>query len=312
MNPGKRSETASSVSMHNRLREWRQLLDRCERKPARKRVHALRVVTLRLQAEVQIDLAEIPRASHQAQSILEFIKHGEKLRKILGAVRELDVWIGKLDRLRVSLSQSGKYVPRSTLECIRQMEQFEGRLKKKRRPLEKKLMTAIKKRKVDFTAAADAVVAATDGRITDNSPSGANASRTQFAQVAKDFPAFSEENLHEFRKRIKMVRYLAESCQSDPACAQIASQMRRLQSAIGEWHDWQALARELHRGRGGTSKDAEELLRTIAAESLESALATCRSITDKLLAEPAGNDRSRKGPARIHPHALLEPVQRSA
>jgi CHAD domain-containing protein len=233
-----------------------------------------------LQAELDIDLAELPRASHEAQAILEFSKQGEKLRKVLGPVRELDVWIGKLQGLLASLARPGDYVPCSTRECMNQIVQFELRLKEKRRRLEKKLIAAIEKRKGSFAAAGDIVI--------DGGPKGdANAARmisAQFAEVVKGFPVLNEENLHEFRKRIKMVRYLAETHHGDTACIQFAAQLKKLQSAIGVWHDWQAIAREVRRGRS-KGKDAAELLEAIAAESLEAALTTCRTITDKLLAD---------------------------
>lgn len=289
---------AKSLSTPERLGEWTQLIGRCKRKPTRKRVHALRVSTLRLQAELDLDLAELPHASHEAQAILEFGKQGEKLRKVLGPVRELDVWTGKLERVRASLAQSGDYVPRSTRECIRQLEQFESRLRQTRRRLEKKLIATIEKRKIHLAAAGEIESAVYPGPNR-----GADAARevsARFAELVNGFPAFDEENLHEFRKRIKIVRYLAEIHQRDTACAQIAAQMKKLQSAIGEWHDWQALVREVQRGRQN-GKDVAELLAAIAAESLETALSTCRSVTDKLRGKdpglPAASSVS-KGPQR--------------
>lgn len=299
MNPGTRLNGANSIDLHDRLEQWRQLLDRCEQKPVRKRVHALRVVTLRLQAELSIDLAELPSASHQAHAILEFIRQGEKLRKALGPVRELDVWIGKLQGLCASLRRSGDYIPRSTRDCIRQLERVESRLKQSRRSLEKKLTAAIKRRRPSFADALEEVSVAVDGRVIDHGMDASRMIRDRFSEVAKDFPEFNEENLHEFRKRIKMVRYLAEIHESEPACAQFVAQMRKLQSSIGEWHDWQDIERTVRRERS-KSKDAAELLETIAAESFEAALITCRQLTDKLVGEHAPHsDLVRKAPARV-------------
>ena len=286
MNSSKRSDRAVSITMSDRLGEWRRLVDCCGRRPTRKRVHALRVVTLRLQAELDIHLADLPRASHQAQTILEFSRQGEKLRGVLGPVREFDVWISKLQGLRASFAESAAgYVPQTTRECIRQIERLELRLKEKRRRLEKKLVVAIGKRKGDFAAAADEIDLSMDEPAGDAGVDAVSVIRTRFAEVAKDFPAFDAENLHDFRKRIKMVRYLAEIHAADPACGRIAAQMKKLQSAIGEWHDWQALAREALRGHRVKSKDLAELLDSVAAESLESALATCHSITARLIGE---------------------------
>lgn len=297
MNLRKRGDEAATTGIQDRLGQWRQLIDRCDRKATRKRVHALRVVTLRLQAELELELSELPSASHQAQAILEFNKQGEKLRKVLGPVRELDVWVGKLQALRASLMQSGEYVPRSARDCIRQLERFEARLKEGRRPLEKKLVAAIRKRKADFESAEEDVASVVDRSVHQDWIDTASGIIRRFAAIARDFPTFNEENLHEFRKRIKMIRYLAEMHPSNKECDLIAAQMKKLQSVIGEWHDWQALAREIHHGRSKNSV-AAELLETIAAESLESAVATSTAITDKLIGGRAAQpDGGRKAPA---------------
>lgn len=301
MNSRKRWNGAGSITAYGRIAAWRQLLDRCQRKPTRKRVHALRVVTLRLQAQLETELAELPRAARPAKAILAFSRQAEKLRKALGPVRELDVWIGKLRGLRARLAEPGVYVPRSTRACVRQLEQFESQLKQSRRPLEKKLIAAIEKRIDNLSVRADVIGADLAGHATSNGLNAASTIRTRFAEIAKSFPAFDQENLHEFRKRIKLIRYIAELHQGDAASAQIAAQMKKLQSAIGEWHDWQALARRVRRGCSRRN-DAAELLEAIAAESLEAALTTSRSITSRLLAEDA--------PAP-HPAPVRKPPQRA-
>ena len=306
MNSGNRSDGSLASSMRERLEGWRKLVDRCGRKPTRKRVHALRVVTLRLQAELEIDLAELPEASHQAQAILRFNKLGEKLRKVLGPVRELDVWVGKLEGLRGSLTQHAGYIPESAQATTRQIEKLESRFKARRRRFEKRLVAAIDKRKDKFADAARMIDGDVDAHTRDSGPEAIDAIRNRFAEVTKDFPAFNEENLHEFRKRIKMVRYRADMHAAKPAGAQIAAQMKKMSSAIGEWHDWQEIAREAAHAHRGKSKELAEMLDAIAAESLESALATSQSITARLLENQsstieARNVSGRKPPMRGDP-----------
>jgi hypothetical protein len=65
---------------------WRKLVKRCGKKPTRKRAHALRVVTLRIQAEVENKVVDLPHASHPAQAMLRFGKLAEKLRAALRSV----------------------------------------------------------------------------------------------------------------------------------------------------------------------------------------------------------------------------------
>ncbi len=287
MNVRKRTDRAASKSVRDRIASWRGLLERCGIKATRKRVHALRVVTLRVQAELERDLTELPSASHQAQAILRFSKQAEKLREALSPVREFDVWLGKLRGLRASLTETGDYVPRSMHESIRGIDRLEERIKKKRNSAEKKLVAEIGKRGGHLVRASEEVDEALSEFVFGEEAGIAAELVERFRVVKADFSTFDEENLHEFRKRIKTVRYLAEiHASADRACAQIAKQVKKMQSAIGEWHDWQELGLEArsHRSR---SKELTELLDTVTAEAFETAVSTVHMISANLLGEDA-------------------------
>ncbi len=288
MNLKKQAGKADGTTLHKRVAAWVELLARCGSKPTRKRVHALRVVTLRLQAELERDVSELPRASHQAQAMLQFSKQAEKLRQALGPAREIDVWIGKLHGLRASLSASEEYVPRSMQECLRGIDRLEERLQRKRRSAGKKLAAAIEKKKARFTKAAEKLEATPeDPRLAD--PAGiAEELVVDFRRVQAEFSVLDEANLHDFRKRIKTVRYLAEMhAGADRECARIATQMKKLQGAIGEWHDWQALADETQRMQHAWSKPLAELLESVSKETFEAALETAHSVTARVLGDGA-------------------------
>src|SRR5579871_792788 len=253
------------TALQDRLAAWADLLDRCDSKPTRKRVHALRVVTLRLQAELERDLSELPHASHQAQAMLRFGKQAEKLRQALGPVREIDVWISQLNELRASLNKPGEYTPRSMQECLQGADRLEDRLTKDRRSAAKALVAAIEKKKHRFRKAEEELEVAWHDLPLVEAKGIAAELVGHFDQVRAEFPVLEESNLHDFRKRIKTVRYLAEiHARADRECARIATQMKKLQGAIGEWHDWQALAGECRRGNHGWSKPLAELLDSIA------------------------------------------------
>jgi CHAD domain-containing protein len=280
---------------------WRELLGQCERKPTRRRVHALRVVTLRIQAELEHDISELPHASHQARAILRFDKLADKLRQTLGRVRELDVWIGKLGRLRTSLGETAAYVPRSTHACIHQIDRLEERLRNRRSFAGQKLTAQIAKRRRDFLALGDEIDQLGSDRLHGTDTSEAHVILKNFGAVIAEFPGFDENNLHEFRKRIKKVRYLVEIHQDgDPACGRMAAQMKKLQSAIGEWHDWQVLARTARRSRHAEDMELGELLDTLAAESYEAAIDACHNIIARMVKLHAGvvqaSDGSRPKP----------------
>jgi CHAD domain-containing protein len=288
MNSKKRAGGVDSTALHERLAAWIELLGRCGSKPTRKRVHALRVATLRLQAESERDVSELPRASHQAQAMLQFGKQAEKLRQALGPVREFDVWIGKLRGLCTSLNKPGEYLPRSIRECLRGIDRLEDRLKRKRRTAEKKLAASIEKKSDRFVEAAQKLEETPREARLPDAAGVAEELVARFGRTRAEFPVLDETHLHEFRKSIKMVRYLAEMHASvDGECARIAAQMRKLQSAIGEWHDWQALAREVRRGHHAWSNPLAELLESVSKETFETALATAHSVTAHMLGEGA-------------------------
>ena len=203
-------DKANAATLNGRLDAWLELLARCGSKPTRKRVHALRVSTLRLQAEVERDVSELPHASHQAQAMLQFGKKAEKLRQELGPVREIDVWIGKLRGLRTSISKPGEYMPLSMQECLRGIDRFEDQLQRRRRTAGKKLVEAIEKMRDRFVKAAEKLEAAPEDRRVADATGIAKELIEHFRRVRAEFPVFDEANLHDFRKRIKTVRYLAE------------------------------------------------------------------------------------------------------
>jgi CHAD domain-containing protein len=303
MNQRERSGDRELQTTGDRLLDWRELVERCGRKPTKKRVHALRVATLRIQAEVEDELSEVPRASHEAQAMVRFGKLAEKLRDALGSVRELDVWIGKLEGLRETLSGSAQYVPRSSRETGRQLERLERRLTKKRERAGTKLVGAIEKRRDDLMAAAHHLEKAASDPVNEgDGEQQAPKLLKEFAGIVAEFPVFDEENLHEFRKRIKKIRYVAEIHSTDSVCGRIAEQMKTAQAAIGEWHDWQVLARIAADGKHAKDADALELLRSLAAEAFETAVATCHGVLQRMgdLGQQVEGDSGsmRKGPGR--------------
>jgi CHAD domain-containing protein len=302
---------AEGTTLHERVAAWVELLARCESKPTRKRVHALRVSTLRLQAELERDVSELPRASHQAQAMLRFLKEAEKLRQALGPVREIDVWIGKLRGLRTSLSRTDEYVPRSMQDCLLGIDRLEDRLERKRRNAGKKLAAAIEKKRDRFVDAAERLEATPEDLRLNDAAEIAEELVGDFRRVQAEFAVLEEANLHDFRKRIKTVRYLAElHAGEDPKCARLATQMKKLQGAIGEWHDWQALAAETRNVRRAWGKPLAELLESISKETFEVALETAQNVTARILGETATTDEAvgvgeRKLPARSDGEMLV-------
>lgn len=237
-------------------------------------MHALRVLTLRIQAEVEDELDGLPSASHEAQSMMRFGKVAGRLRDSLGLVREMDVWIGKLRKLSESLNESAGYVPRTTQETVRQIERLERRLGRKRERTALKLVAEIEKRGDDLLLASRHLESAIGQQAHEDEGKESAKLLKEFAGIAMESSVLDEGNLHDFRKRIKKIRYRAEIHDSDPVCRRIAAHMKKAQAAIGEWHDWQMLARTAGRGKHAKDSEAVELLSNLTAETYEAALAS--------------------------------------
>jgi CHAD domain-containing protein len=60
-------------------------------------------------------------------------------------------------------------------------------------------------------------------------------------QVIRPAGPVSEDLLHQYRMIVKRARYAAEFAPKSREAAQFISQLKRLQDALGNWHDWLTL-----------------------------------------------------------------------
>jgi CHAD domain-containing protein len=213
-------------------------------------------------------------------------KQAEKLRRSLSLVRETDVYLQKLTGLRASLAEPGGRQPHSNRDCLRQADQLERKLRQQRRNAEKRLMAAVKSRSARLEQISKELEAASEPLRAKVQAGRAETVLGMFAVLAAEFPELDASRLHEYRKRIKKVRYLAELfTPADPRTGRLGATLRRMQSAIGEWHDWQAMGKLASRTLKGHDRtnSLAELLETLAGESLEKALDLCRRSAARLL-----------------------------
>jgi CHAD domain-containing protein len=246
----------------------------------------LRVATLRLQA--QLDNA--PGIQSVAQAARRWNKSAEKLRQSLSAMRGTDVYRAKLSGLCGMLATPEGYAPRSSRLSLRQIEELDNWLARERKIASKKLIADLKHRqeRLDcLSVELESTQALGHSLIPVSSPSGVF---KMFVDAVAEFPELNVDCLHDFRKRMKNVRYLAELFASrDPQAGRLAESLKSMQGVVGEWHDWKELAELASRKLRKRHKDAAltELLETLAEESLEKALECCRSQTAELLGQVA-------------------------
>jgi CHAD domain-containing protein len=280
--------TPLRVEELQRVEDWRQLVFECGRKPSRKRVHGLRVSTLRLQAEMEHWLRAGFEENGASRKARRWSKQADKLREALGPVREVDVFLIKLDCLRILVSGPEEAQSRISRSCLRQISLLEQSFAQRRKAAAKDLMAEIANRRERLAKSSKEIERVHGASWV--AGSGASIVREMIAGLAAEFPDLNGDSLHALRKRIKMVRYLAEpvAAANSEMKWQVAA-LKRMQSAAGEWHDFQALSKKAartfrgrHKGRG-----LAELLNTLAEESLEKALELCQRTMARLQKENA-------------------------
>jgi CHAD domain-containing protein len=104
-----------------------------------------------------------------------------------------------------------------------------------------------------------------------------------FARAAYATPQLDAENLHDFRKAAKKARYIAESGGAEPSS--VARALKRVQDAIGEWHDWLCLQQDAREALGGDAPELKAALDAEVERHFSSALKTTESMRGKLLGE---------------------------
>lgn len=305
--PGAARRPQQHEKWQRQCESWRQLLGECGRKPSRRRVHTLRVATLRLQAELEYCLDQHRPAAPAERAVKRWNKQGDKLRRALQPVREADVYLAKLAGLRASLAAPEELQARCSRRCLGQVGKVESRLRQMRQAAAKKLMVEIEDRRERLIRLSHEMEEALALQMPPGS--GAEPLAGLIASLAVEFPELGADRLHEFRKRVKKVRYLADlSADADPQVARQSVALRQMQAAVGEWHDWQVLAQKAGRGKGNS---LTELLETLTAESLQKALSVCRRLTARLARHGHGNGASSPAPQKL-PVRRVEPFVAAA
>lgn len=277
------------------MEAWCELLARCGQKPGRKSVHALRVATLRLRAELEYCAPAMVEEPH-ARAVQRWLKHSKKLRRALGPVRQLDVYLDMLARLRRETKAAENGDLKRAQESLGAIYELQRSFKRRRQEAAKELETAIERRKRQLRRLAGKVESALAARPAVAGGCSSGGVAEQIAKLREEFSELNEQNLHAFRKRIKKVRYLAETvAHADPGAAHQTAALRRMTAAVGEWHDWQTLAAEARHAwtPSGEAHTMIQLLQAKAARSLAQGLALCQRSMARQLGDAANQESSR-------------------
>lgn len=209
---------------------------RLEQDVSARDVHRLRTTVRRLESLIGFARPEVGRKQQKALDELK------SLRKRAGKVRDLDIQMELLGAIGNGSTASDRRAMTDYLEARRHRQAV--RLLWEVRDLDhQKLFPRLEKivEKVEATA------------LDGSAP--LDEARSALSEIAGKAPArmaLKAARLHELRISLKRVRYTAELAEDSEAKQQLIDELKPVQDAIGEWHDWETLlatAEKQFRGR---------------------------------------------------------------
>ena len=185
-------------------------------------VHNFRTTTRRLQTLLEEIL---PGRDRNQKKLLKSL---DRLRRRAGKIRDIDVQLAALRSLKVPQEPRRKtQLTQSLLELRAKHEVKLDKLLNKSdlRDIRQRLKRAVKA--VDFERTRDPLTVA----------------KTMLASVPVGAGTANEDTLHQYRIVVKRARYAAEFASNSTEAVQLLTQLKRLQDALGNWHDWLTLTR---------------------------------------------------------------------
>jgi len=205
-----------------------------------------------------------------------WLRQLKQVRRAAGTVRDLDVHRKLLEH----------WSPDENSPLEKQAGVLDSWLKGRRKHLASDMQKKIGKRQQELEQRQAAFLAALDSVALDGVPRSADAvALEQFVRAADAMPSLDAENLHDFRKVTKKARYVAESSGAGQEYSSVAKALKRVQDAIGDWHDWVCLSQEAD---AALNKGGTELTSSLGREvdrHFSAALRTTETMRGRLLGE---------------------------
>jgi CHAD domain-containing protein len=227
------------------LRELSKTLKSLPVDPPPSEVHKLRTTTRRVEAIVSV-LAQL-----EGKESRRLLKSIEPVRRAAGGVREMDVMTSNARKLaRQATGGSLARLPGDSvaqlvdqLQIARQHSAVELRrtIGRRRDSARKNLKEYIRLVRAELARAKR--MASANGSAENG---GIHAAAINVLRELSEWSPLNAENIHEFRLKVKMLRYILQlSADANP---RLADALGNVQRRIGDWHDWhqlQEIAREI-------------------------------------------------------------------
>ncbi len=183
-------------------------------------VHRFRTGTRRL----QILLGELSPQLDRSQKKLLKLLGG--IRKRAGKLRDLDVQLAALRSLKVTRE------PRRKTQMVNHLIELRARQEEKlRKALDESTFREIRKR----------LKRAAKRFNPEASRDPLPVAKSMLDRLNHRDSPLTEAVLHQYRILTKRARYAAEFAKSSPEAEHLISELKKMQDALGDWHDWLTL-----------------------------------------------------------------------
>ena|SRR5437588_3250539 len=224
-------------------------------RPQPESVHRFRTGTRRL----QILLGELsPQLDRNQKKLLKLLG---RIRKRAGKVRDLDVQLAALRSLKIPRE------PRRKTQLVNHLIELRGQQDKKlRKAVDEDTVREIRRR----------LKRAAKEFHPEASRDPLAVARGMLEKINRTDAPVSEALLHQYRILSKRARYAAEFAEPSAEAEHFVTGMKRIQDALGDWHDWltltqtssehlgdvreSSLVAELHNVTGAKFRHAEAVL----------------------------------------------------
>jgi CHAD domain-containing protein len=203
------------------LNKLKKTLNDAANEPDAAAVHQLRTTIRRVETRLPVE-----------KQTAKLHKGLKRLRRRAGKVRDVDVQIAALSKLRFDESSSAR---QSVLRA----------LQKQRIRQQKKLASLITDELNDklpsrMTRAGEVLPSASTTTDAARPIAVQRATDEFLGLVAKT--ELTEEHLHAFRVNCKRIRYALEPYEGEAGAEEVLKLLKMIQDAIGDWHDWVTLS----------------------------------------------------------------------
>ena len=278
------------------LRKLRKSLKRWPSDPSVEMVHKLRTHTRRLEAMLNSFMLE------REPDMRRLLKAMNPVRKAAGAVRDMDVLVA--DALTLPNAAKNDSVVRLVEHLGSLRDKSSGKLREviavERKQARRNLKQCIRltsDKKLQTKQAPPAVVVGV---------------ATNLAAGLRRWPRLNRNNIHEFRKQAKKLRYILQMAESAGASSNRASDkawlnsLGKVKDQVGDWHDWCELEEIAHEVL--SKKDDGATLKQIAEtvnNRFKQAVATANKMRARYLSGGAAGKRGQMNDSVVKTAARL-------